>query len=105
MAKWARNLLSEIAKLKVKSKAESMGTKIPKEMEEKFGLNFNYKNYKTLINTSVIGAVPILAPLFAIPYMFNAWLTDIQKKAGKIGVMKAMVNLDDPRIFAKLNNE
>lgn len=104
-AKWARNLLSEIAKLKVKSKAESMGTKIPKEMEEKFGLNFNYKNYKTLINTSVIGAVPILAPLFAIPYMFNAWLTDIQKKAGKIGVMKAMVNLDDPRIFARVNNE
>ena len=25
---------------------------------------------------------------------FNAWLTDIQKKAGKIGVMKAMERIE-----------
>lgn len=46
-----------------------------------------------------------MAPLFAVPYMFNAWLTDIQKKAGKIGVMKAMQRLDDPRIFANKTQE
>ena len=100
-AKWARNLLTDIAKLKMKSKANSMGVEIPKEMQEQFGLKFNYKNYKTLIWTGALAGIPILAPLFAVPYMFNAWLTDIQKKAGKIGVMKAMNNLDDPRIFAQ----
>ena len=100
-AKWARNLLTDIAKLKMKSEANSMGVEIPKEMQEQFGLNFNYKNYKTLIWTGALAGIPVLAPLFAVPYMFNAWLTDIQKKAGKIGVMKAMDNLDDPRIFAR----
>ena len=100
IARWARNLLTDIAKLKVKSKAESMGVEIPKEMQEQLGLN-GIKNYKTLAWTGALAGIPILAPLFAVPYMFNAWLTDIQKKAGKIGVMKAMNNLDDPRIFAR----
>ena len=101
IAKWSRNLGIDILKLKTKSKVESLGKEIPKEIQEKLGLNFNYKNYKTLINSGIIGAIPILAPLFAVPYMFNAWLTDIQKKAGKIGVMKAMESIDDPRIFAQ----
>ncbi|MBQ7764069.1 hypothetical protein IJ384_01730 [bacterium] len=103
IAKWARNLLAEIAKLKVKSNAASMGVELPKEMQEQLGLN-GLKNYKTLVWTGAIAGLPILVPLFAVPYMFNAWLTDIQKKAGKIGVMKAMNNLDDPRIFAHTNS-
>lgn len=102
VAKWARNLLAEIAKLKAKSKAKSMGAEIPKEVQEQLGLN-GIKNYKTLAWTGAIAGIPLLVPLFAVPYMFNAWLTDIQKKAGKIGVMKAMNNLDDPRIFANEN--
>lgn len=122
IAKWGRNFTMEAMKPKMNS---NMQKKFEKEIEEAikknkpftkeeiatkkkelqkqkefFGLDFNYKNYKTLINTGIVAGIPLLAPLFAIPYMFNAWLTDIQKKAGKIGVMKAMENLDDPRIFA-----
>ena len=104
IAKWGRNLFVEGCKLKALTKSKSMGMEIPKELQKEFGLNFNYKNYKTLINTGIVGGIPILVPLFAVPYMFNAWLTDIQKKAGKIGVMKAMNNLDDPKIFANTNS-
>lgn len=122
IAKWGRNFTMEAMKPKMNSNMEKG---LEKEIEEAikknkpftkeeiaakrkelqkqkefFGLDFNYKNYKTLINTGIVAGIPLLAPLFAIPYMFNAWLTDIQKKAGKIGVMKAMENLDDPKIFA-----
>ncbi len=104
IAKWTRNLGIDFFKLKTKSKMESMGIELPKDMQNKLGLSLGkYSNYKTLWNTLIIGGIPILAPLFAVPYMFNAWLTDIQKKAGKIGVMKAMNNLDDPKIFAPQN--
>ena len=63
-------------------------------------MDFTYKNYNTLINTGIAAALPILGIIFAVPYAFNAWLTNIQKKAGKIGIMKAMDKIDDPRIFA-----
>ena len=96
LAKWARNLTMEVMKLKIRKKSPDM----PKEVKEQLGLNFSFKNYKTLLGTYLAGCVPIFATIFTIPYMFNAWLTDIQKKAGKIGIMKAMEKIDDPRIFA-----
>ena len=100
IAKWTRNMLSQGTKLWAKNKASQLGVEIPKEVQEQLGMNFNYKNYKTLINTGLVTSVPILGTIFAIPYAFNAWLTNIQKKAGKIGIMKAMDKIDDPRIFA-----
>lgn len=69
-------------------------------VEEKLGTNISYKNYKTLFNTAIAGGVPILAIIIGVPYAFNAWLTNIQKKAGKIGIMKAMDKIDDARVFA-----
>jgi hypothetical protein len=48
-----------------------------------------------------MAALPIFGVIFAVPYMFNAWLTNIQKKAGKIGIMKAMEKIDDDRVFAE----
>lgn len=100
IAKWTRNMLSQGTKLWAKNKASQLGVEVPKEVQEQLGMNFNYKNYKTLINTGLVTSVPILGTIFAIPYAFNAWLTNIQKKAGKIGIMKAMDKIDDPRIFA-----
>lgn len=100
LAKWARNMFSQSAKLWAKSKASKAGAEIPKEVQEQLGMNFNYKNYKTMINTGIVAGVPVLGVLFAVPYAFNAWLTNIQKKAGKIGIMKAMDKIDDPRVFA-----
>lgn len=100
IAKWTRNMLSQGTKLWAKNKAYQLGVEVPKEVQEQLGMNFNYKNYKTLINTGLVTSVPILGTIFAIPYAFNAWLTNIQKKAGKIGIMKAMDKIDDPKIFA-----
>ncbi len=73
-----------------------------KQFERENGLELNFKNYKTLALTGIGSVVPGLALLFTVPYVFNSWLTDIQKKAGRIGVMKAMQNLDDPKIFANV---
>ena len=72
----------------------------PKDIEEKLGMNFTYQNYNTLINTGIVAALPILGLIYSVPYAFNSWLTNIQKKAGKIGIMKAMEKIDDPRVFA-----
>ncbi len=104
LAKWGKNLVTQGTKLWIKSKAERLETIIPKELEKEIGLNFNYKNYRTLINTGIAAGVPLLGTIFAVPYAFNAWLTNIQKKAGKIGIMKAMDTIDDPRIFANKDN-
>lgn len=103
LAKWTRNMFSQCAKLWAKSKASKADIEIPKGMQEQLGMNFNYKNYKTLINTGLVAGIPILGIIFAVPYAFNAWLTNIQKKAGKIGIMKAMDKIDAPEVFASEN--
>lgn len=100
LAKWSRNMLTQGSKLWIKKQSEKSGIKIPEEMAEKMGLKFNYENYKTLINTAIVSGLPVLGVIFSVPYAFNAWLTNIQKKAGKIGIMKAMDKIDDPRVFA-----
>lgn len=119
LAKWTRDMLSQGSKLWMKNKVSKMDTDVPKEVleaygltseynqmgilkeaQEALGLNFTYKNYKTLINTCIAAAAPVFGVIFAVPYAFNAWLTNIQKKAGKIGIMKAMDKIDDPRVFA-----
>ena len=95
-AKWTRNMIEQIFKLVTRNK---VGEQLPKEIVEEMQLN-NWKSYKTLIGTGVVAGAPVLGLLFAVPYAFNAWLTNIQKKAGKIGIMKAMERIDDPRVFA-----
>lgn len=99
LAKWTRNMISQCTKLWAKSKAATADVEISKEVQEQLGMNFNYKNYKTLINTGLAAGIPVLGTIIAVPYAFNAWLTSIQKKAGKIGIMKAMDKIDDPRVF------
>lgn len=96
IAKWTRNMIVQSSNLYAKIK---FGDKIPKEIMEKEGLN-NWKNYKTLIGTGAVAGAPVLGLILGIPYAFNAWLTNIQKKAGKIGIMKAMDKIDDARVFA-----
>lgn len=96
-AKWFRNLTSQSIKLWGKYKASDIGMELPKEVAEQ--LKFNYKNYNTLINTGIVAAAPALGVIIGVPYAFNAWLTNVQKKAGKIGIMKAMEKIDDDRVF------
>ena len=100
LAKWTRNMISQSSKLWFKYKANKADAEIPKIVQEQLHMNFNYKNYKTLINTGIVGSVPNLGVIFGIPYAYNAWLTNIQNKGGKIGIMKAMDKIDDSRVFA-----
>ena len=104
-AKWGRNMIAQSGKLWAKSKASKADIEIPKEVQEQLKMNFTYKNYNTLINTGIVASLPILGIVFAVPYAFNAWLTNIQKKAGKIGIMKAMDKIDDSKIFAPVNSK
>lgn len=90
---WGRHFTFDILKIKARKNLHKAGVKIPEE------LKINYGNYKTLWNTIAVAGAPVLALVIGIPYAFNAWLTNIQKKAGKIGIMKAMERIDDPRVF------
>ena len=93
-AKWARNMTVESTLLRARMKIED------EAVIKGYKLN-DWHQYKTLIGTGIVGAVPILGTIIGVPYAFNAWLTNIQKKAGRIGVMKAMEKIDDPRVFAE----
>lgn len=102
-AKWGRNFTLQALKLKLKNTFSKTGLQLSPEMEN--WLKPNYKNYATLWNTGAALVLPGLAALIAIPYSFNAWLTNIQKKAGKIGIMKAMERIDDEKVFVNKDTE
>lgn len=97
ISKWFRNITVDISKLWTKKKISTLPQKPPKEIMDK--LKFNYTNYKTFINSLLVGGVPIAAVVVGVPFAFSSWMTNVQKKAGKIGVMKAVEELDNPKIF------
>lgn len=98
IAKWFRNMTFEITKLWTKNKADKLGIELPKEAKEALKPNKGF-----LIGTGTVAAAPLLSVIIGVPYAFNAWLTNIQKKAGKIGIMKAMEKIDDPKVFVNHN--
>ena len=53
----------------------------------------------TLKRTLIIGAIPILASILLIPFAISSAFTAIQKKSGRIGVMKATNALDKAEYF------
>ncbi len=92
VATWARNLVADIGKLKLKSKLKEEGIEVPDGLVGR-------KNYKTLLNTVLAGFAPVFAVLFAVPYAYSSWLANIQIKAGRIGIMKAMNGVDNAKLF------
>ncbi len=94
---WGRNLTFDILKIKARKPINKLGLEMPEE------LKINYGNYKTFWNTIAAIGLPVFGSIIAVPYAFNAWLTNIQKKAGKIGIMKAMEKIDDPRLYVNEN--
>ena len=59
----------------------------------------NGKAGKTLKNTLIIGGIPILSLIVLVPFAIQSIFTNIQKKSGRIGVMKATNTLDRPEYF------
>lgn len=103
ISKWFRNLTADIGKLWFRKVAirNSADGKLPEKLVPLLGMK--YKNYKTFFNTLIAGFVPAMALLLGVPAAFNSWLNNIQKKAGKIGIMKAMNDLDNHQLY--VNNE
>lgn len=89
---WARNLTADIGKLWMKSKLKEERLPVPANLKGK-------ENYKTLIKSVYVGIAPVLAVLFGVPYAFSSWLANVQIKAGRIGIMKAMDEVDNPKLF------
>lgn len=121
-SKWVRNLTIDIGKLKSRTQVaktldkmyeeghlDSISGKMTREefkalKDKKLeSFKFTRKNYKTLINSLLAGSVPIAGVVFGVPFVFSSWLTNIQKKAGRIGIMKAMDEIDNPKLF--VNND
>ena len=93
----------DISKVWGKIKLKKQGIELSGELKEKFRFNLfdrkTYKNYKTLMNTTIAAFIPTIGIIFSVPYAFNAWMANIQKKAGKIGIMKAIDEIDKPQLF------
>lgn len=95
ISKWIRNLIADIIKLKFNS-----GEKLNKNLSALGNIKKFYKEYKTLCNSILLGGfAPILIFTAGLPALVSSWLTNLQLKAGKIGIMKAMEQIDNPKLF------
>lgn len=106
VSKWFRNLVSDISKLWLNGKFKKAEISTPDQLKFDLFSNFKntYKNYKTLLISSAAAAIPLLGLILGIPYAIGSWLTNIQKKAGKIGIMKAMQEIDNPKLYVNKEN-
>ena len=59
---------------------------------------------KGLVNTAAALGVSWVALNVALTWAIQSWLADMQLKAGRLGVMKAMESLDDPAYYANIES-
>lgn len=109
--------------LKILPKVEKILDNIPKEEMQKIWttlikeFNEHPDEFIKLVKTGKIGNILITPGLkntiaalsiswtvftLAITYAIESWLADMQLKAGRLGVMKAIESLDDPRYYANI---
>lgn len=94
--KWFRKLFSKDLEGK-----ENLN---PKDIKNDAISRLYNDNYKAILSTILVSLIPASGVLFGVPFAFNSWLTGIQKKASKIGVMKAADEIDNPKLFVKNKN-
>lgn len=112
VSKWLRNLLVDIIKLRtnIKSRSKSVNNAIiksgPNNNNPLNNIKKVYNDYKTLSKTLIFGGfVPVLGITVGIPFAISSWMTNVQLKAGRIGIMKAMEEVDNPKLFVNENPE
>lgn len=106
-SQWVKNLAKDCLKLWVTSKKEMhiFLDKEPQPKNRREAIKMIYRNYKTLCRTAIVACVPVLGFLFGVPYIWNLFFTNIQIKAGRIGIMKAMDSIDNPKLFVETPEE
>lgn len=119
VSKWIRNLTKDILTWKSSKKfkneqlekvVEKSGEKTnikPKTIEDMLNpIKKFFNNYKTLSKTILYGG---FIPAFGVPVLLSwavsSWLTNIQLKAGRIGIMKAVEEVDNPKLFVMNESE
>lgn len=106
IAKWFRNIAKDVITIATRVKT---GKKLPiketkNEVEKlKEAAKYYWKEHKALVQLGIASLVPSVAVLFGGPFALSSMLTNIQIKAGRIGIMKAMNEIDNPKLF--INNE
>lgn len=109
--------------LRILPKVEKILDNIPKEEMQKIWttlikeFNEHPDEFIKLVKTGKIGNILITPGLkntiaalgiswtvftLALTYAIESWLADMQLKAGRLGVMKAIEALDDPRYYANI---
>lgn len=111
ISKWIQNFTAECAKGYLRKKT---GYKPPvkesKDSVENILNSYKYawKEYKTLVLTPIAILAPFSVITTALSWGFSSFLTNIQIKAGRIGIMKAMQEIDNAKLFVNAeegNNE
>lgn len=112
VSKWIRNLAGDIFKFISKKKlktnsAQKMATASTKTSSTTINpFKRFYNEYKTLSKTILFGGfIPLIGVTVGIPFVLASWMTNIQLKAGRIGIMKAMEEIDNPKLFVKDSTE
>lgn len=107
ISKWLKNLAKEGLTLWLKSKKELKIFFDEEPVPETWwkGLKKSFKDYKTLWLTGGSLFIPFLGFFVGIPHIWNLFFTNIQIKAGRIGIMKAMESIDNPKLFVEKPEE
>ena len=124
--KFQGSFLSDLDKksaIEILSNFEKIYDNIPKEELKKiFGaaieeFNKNPDEFVKLVKEGNIGSVLLTPELkkalkiagiswvtfnIVITYALESWLAELQLKAGRLGVMKSLEDLDDPRYYANI---
>lgn len=97
ISKWGRNLVQDCIKFYSVKKSNLKPYKDLSPMET---IKKVYNDYKTLNKTILYGGfIPLTVLCCGIPFAITSWMTNLQLKAGKIGLMKAMDEIDNPKLF------
>lgn len=111
ISKWLINLGKDISKVAARVlKGEKEPIKQTKNGLEALveTIKFYWKEHKALVQAGLVSLIPSIAILFGGPFVLNSFLTNIQIKAGRIGIMKAMQEIDNAKLFVNTeegNNE
>lgn len=109
VSEWIRNLALETSKAVYRIKTKYKPNLETTNNQGKDGLNFIkhiFNEYKTICKTLLYGGLASIIGIgIGIPFAIASVFTNIQLKAGRIGIMKAMQQIDNPKLFVNAEDD